>query len=549
MTNPFPPRYFWLWHLVAMKVLDVEAPGPAAEMDNSDLARSALRPEGGTRIKTALWDRIGASDETAATVALIDTGVSRRHPNLASRIDTDRSIDLTSHRYGAQHVGPADVTTPFDRERKRPFFSGLGLDGLSLAGLDPNETDFLAALVDEFAASQGVVRWLAEPEESFSVHGTACAGLIVGEPAAVKAGQSAPIPPEGLFAGGEINPDTNLLPYFGVDPLSRLLSIRTSFEQDPIQYIMAFLYAWHCKVDAIVMPRGLPDPVRSRLVPKDFLKANLETWTSRHTADLFHRLQAAPAETDPTAAQAGFLPDRPWKILEQIVIAVSRHIPVFCAAGNDGESQLIYPANLAAPDNGIIAVGAVTAEGFRSGYANYGDGLTLVMPSDDFEVLNRHQSRIDRTDPLIEMHDFNLGYGKEIAHCPLDLVSTDLPGVFGYDSGSAPWSSMIPAPAGVGGGNYTAFGGTSGATCLAGGLGVLAQRARRRAGLPPLTGPAMKAALAASAATTVPVWPGTRPLTRDPMNADDEDLMEPSYFFGAGLPDAGALIKAVTGDA
>ena len=46
----------------------------------------------------------------------------------------------------------------------------------------------------------------------------------------------------------------------------------------------------------------------------------------------------------------------------------------------------------------------------------------------------------------------------------------------------------------------------------------------------------------------IPAWavvaPGYRPLTRDTMNADDEDQLELEYFFGAGLPDAQVLVMA-----
>ena len=550
MTHPVPPRYFWLWHLAALKVIDLEL--ATASAAPSDLSLSSLRPSAGARVTRTLWDELDVGPDREAMVALIDTGVSRRHPNLASRIDTDRSIDLTTHRYGAQHIGPAPDTLPSEREAKKAFFTGLDISALTVAGLTLHETDFLAALVADYAGSQGVVRRLAEPEELFAVHGTACAGLIVGEPAVVAApGTTVAEPPEAVLSGGAINPNQNLLPYFGVDPFSRLLSIRTSFEEDPYQYIAALLYAWHCRVDAIVMPRGFPDPVRSRLSPKESLKANLEIWANRRTADLFHRLQQAPAETDAGASQPGFLTDRPWKILRQLLLAISQHIPVFCAAGNDGESQLIYPANLAEKSNGIIAVGAVTAEGFRSGYSNYGDGLTLVMPSSDFEILNRHQTRLDRNDPLLAMHDFNLGSGVDIVHCPLELVTTDLPGVFGYDGGAPPWSSVLPGEgdAAAGGGYYTAFGGTSGAACLAGGLAALAQRARRGAGKVPFTGPQMKAALVAASSTGAVVTPGNRILTPDPINTDDEIFMESAHFFGAGLPDARRLVARARSEA
>ena len=535
-----PPRYFWLWHLAALKVIDADFGPLTAPPENT--ADSSLRAVPAPAITATRWDGLTGT----ATAALIDTGVSRTHPNLATRIDTARSIDLTSHRYGAQTLPPTPDTLPATREQKKAFFAGLTLSGLHPLHLDPQDLDYLEGMVTDYRGGLGVVRQLIDAEDTFAAHGTACAGLMVGEPAMVGA-DGAAVPP-GSLTGSDINPDPNLLPYFGVDPFSTLLSIRTSFEADPYQFIAAFLYAWTCKVDIIVLPRGLPDPVRSRLDPKEELKADLETWKSRHAADLYQRLHAAPGDpVDPNGAQEGSQPDRPWNILKHLIIAISRHIPVICAAGNDGESQVIYPANLADDDNGVIAVGAVTPEGFRAGYANYGDDLTLVAPSDDFEVYTRHQSRLNRADPLIDLHDYAVGEGKRYAFCPFDLVTTDLPGVFGYDGGTTPWSQIPASPGnpGVGGGYYTAFGGTSGAACLIGGLGLLAKRARRGAGLPDLDGLGLKAALIASCSPTTIVAPGTRPLTGDLMNADNEDKFDVKYFFGAGLPDASVLIAAV----
>lgn len=537
-TN-IPPRYYWLWHLAALNVIRADF-GPVSAPP-SDPAASGLRVVAAPAIGGTVWDRIAALGPAEATVALIDTGVSRTHPNLAGRIDTARSIDLTSHRYGAQTEPVLPGTTPMTREERRAFFQGLDIRGLQLQ-LESDDNDYLEALVEELRTSQGVVRRMIDAEETFAAHGTACAGLLVGEPAALPGPDGGP--------DQTINPNPNLLPYFGADPFSRLVSIRTSFEPDPVQFITAFLHAWACGVDAIVLPRGLPDPVRSRLSPKEELKADLETWQQRRAADLFQRLSVIDGDAaDADLAQQGFRPDRPWAILRNLVIAISRHVPVICAAGNDGESQLIYPANLADETNGIIAVGAVTAEGFRAGYSNYGEGLTLVAPSDDYEVYNRHQMRIDRFDPLIDMHDFSVGAGTAYAYSHLELVTTDLPGVFGYDGGSQPWSMQLPGPEGpaAGGGYYTAFGGTSGASCLVGGLALLAQRARRAAGQPRLDGPAMKEALLAAASTEAVVAPGIRPLTPDRMNADNEDSLGHSHFFGAGLPDADRLITGVLG--
>lgn len=535
-----PPRFYWLWHLAALKVINADfgpIPGVVPPQD-----QTALRPEPAPTIGSTVWDTIPKAGQVHATVALIDTGVSRAHPNLASRIDVARSIDLTSHRYGAQTEPVLPGTSSATREEKRSYFGGLSIDTLGPLHLESHELEYLESMVAEYRASQGVVRRMIDAEETFAAHGTACAGLIVGEPALVTA-----TGPATTIADASINPNTNLLPYFGVDPHSKLISIRTSFEADPYQFIAAFLYAWSCKVDVIVMPRGLPDPTRAPLQPKNDLMADLETWRGRQAADLYARLGAeGPPQPDANAAQHGHLPDRPWKILQHLIISISRHIPVVCAAGNDGESQLIYPARLADDDNGIIAVGAVTAEGFRSGYSNYGDGLTVVAPSDDYEVYNRHQTRLDRSDPLLEMHDYSVGAAREFAFSPLDLVTTDLPGVFGYDGGVAPWSSVLPGQGnvGVGGGYYTAFGGTSGASSLIGGLVLLAQRARRAQSLTGLDGMQMKALLRGASSAATIVAPGFRPLTRDTMNADDEDQIDPEYFFGAGLPDAEALILA-----
>jgi subtilisin family serine protease len=537
MTPVAPPRYFWLWHLAAMGVIDARFGPPDDPVAGPMSAR--LEEVTGSR-----WDEIASGPP--ATVALIDTGTSRRHPNLAGRIDTKLSIDLTSHRYGAQHDGT--MPPPAPREKAQAFFGKLepSLSKLDLSKMPDEDLKFLKAMVAEYSGSTGVVRYLAEPEELIGAHGTACAGLLVGHPGLV-AGQG-PVRIGG--AGASANP--NVLPYFGVDPWSRLISIRTGFDEDALQFIAAFLYALACGVHAIVLPRGLPDPRLSRLDPLPEFAAPGEGWNTRATDYLIARRGVAAEGRDPTASETsnGYEPERPWNVLRAVVIAVSKEIPIFCAAGNDGESQLIYPANLAASDNGIVAVGAVTPEGYRAGYSNYGEKLTLVMPSDDYEVLNRHQARIDRTDPMVGMHDFDaIGAATTVPYCPLELITTDLPGAFGYDRGEAPWSALADPQTnpGIGGGYYTAFGGTSGACCLAGGLALLAQRARLATGTA-LKGVAMKDALIGSARLDTHVQPGTAPLRGDRINwhKKDEEETEPlKRFFGAGLPHAGRLLDEV----
>ncbi len=555
MPEATPTSYYYLWHLTALGVIDADyGPVPPAPPAADE---SAVRALPDPVITSTVWDAIAAAGPLRpARVALIDVGISPDHPNLTTRLDRDASIDLTTHRYGARVLDILDTTTSFDREERHAFFSGLNIAALGNMGLSNDDRDYLGDLVAEYAASEGVLRRLYHPESLFASHGTCCAGLIVGEPAVVAEEGAPSLPPDGAFYGDSdelrTSGNRNVIPYFGVDPFSKIISIRTSFEDDVRQFIAAFLYAYHQKADVIVLPRGFPDPKRSVVDPKNELKADLELWKNQDAANLFARIafadQGGP-ELEPKAAQKGSNPDRPWHILKQLILAVSKQIPIVCAAGNSGESQLIYPANLAADNNGIIAVGAVSAEGFRSGYSNYGEGLTLVAPSDDGEVFNRHQLRLDRLSPFAAQHDYTAFRLREYSYSHFSLLTTDLSGIFGYDHGSDPWSAILPYSnnPGIGGGYYTTFGGTSGASAQVGGLCALLQRAYKSRHNPGdrLSGPQIKSILKAASHPDAIVAPGTRKLTADCMNAEGEDVLDPSYFFGAGLPNAREAVEAV----
>lgn len=547
-----PPPYYHLWHLAALNVVTAEFEGNAASSGAKGRAPSA--DAACPRIRSTVWDRIAAEathEGASAVVALVDVGVSARHPNLRTRLDRERSIDLASHPYGARTTPPRDgeEASPFAAETPVAFFEGLdigGLEGIDLP--DADDRAYLDDLVASYAASRGVERTLTSVEETFASHGTCCAGLIVAEPAAVGTDGEATAPETAFGCGGTPVPNrnANVVPYFGVDPFSRLLSVRTSFENDADQFIAAFLYAWHRGADVIVLPRGIPDPVRSHLRPKPGFEEGRDRRDARERADLLRRiaLDQEPRQPDPEALLPRHDEARAWKVLRSVLLAISRHVPIVCAAGNDGESQLIYPANLATPENGIIAVGAVTAEGFRAGYANYGDGLTLVAPSNDGEVLNRHQIRLDPFDPASRAF---LGDGSDPRIVPfstLELMTTDLPGAFGYEAGAAPGSTIgVAENPGVGGGYYAGFGGTSGAAALIGGVTALCQRARRSRGLDRLGGVEMKTILVEASSRDRAVAPGLRPLTRDSMNAADESsLVPPAAYFGAGVPDASEAV-------
>lgn len=543
-----PQSYYYLWHLAALGVIDATF-GPLSPGGETDFSSPTIN---GT-----VWDTIAQAFPTAntpATIALIDVGVSRSHPNLKSRLDAVKSIDLVSHPYGAKYVA-APAASPYDPEVKAAFFAGLSTAGLGALNLTGPETGYLNSLIAELMASEGVVHTLIEGDETFGTHGTAVAGLAIGEPAMTV--QGAPALPDVLIADDGTaapNQNRNTLPYFGVDPFSRLISIRTGFEQQPDQFITAFLYAYTNGADVILLPRGLPDPVRSVINPKPELSQDLDERANWERADLFARLEEATplaSEIRPYAVGKTANRDVAWNILAKLIVAISRKVPVICAAGNDGESQLIYPASLAAANNGIVAVGAVTPNGYRSGYSNYGTKLTLVAPSDDFEIYTRHQLRVDRTDPMVDQHFYHPGNGKVIPHSHFSLLTTDLPGTFGYAGGSDPYSSILPPldNPGIGGGYYTAFGGTSGAAALVAGVAALVARANKAKHGPAakLDGLSSKAILVAACDQDVAVKPGATPLTPDPMNADNEPAKGKGYFFGAGLLDAGKAVASVLG--
>src|SRR5690349_9688042 len=206
-TAPLP--HYYLWHLVALGVIRADFANPhTGTMDLAD-----------PRILSTAWDDIATAypEATApARIALIDVGVSRTHPNLAGRIDAARSIDLVTHRHGARSQ-PDPAATPYDAEKSASFFGGVSLEGLGAIDASPAAKAWLDAVVGDLASATGVVRNLADTDETFGSHGTAIAGLAVGEPVLADGEVEAGI---GDILAGEhqIAPGSNLtlLPYFGV---------------------------------------------------------------------------------------------------------------------------------------------------------------------------------------------------------------------------------------------------------------------------------------------------------------------------------------------
>lgn len=547
--------YYYLWHLAAIGIIELEIPTNDSRT-LKEQSSGSLDKEVCPRIKDTLWDRLYNFNQsvTQARIAMIDVGASLNHPNLKNRISEQHSIDFAAHPNGAKYDKDDDVTESPARESEANYFSNLNVSDITLHGLHEDDQAFFSAYAAELKDSRGVRRRFGNIDDRFASHGTAMAGLIIGGPA-----DNADKDERKEKAGSASSLEDQVLPYFGVDPCSELISIRASFDNDPFQFIAALLYAWMHGADVIVIPRSVPDPTRDALSAKTDFLAALEDFKNRDQRDLLDRMEVLGKKENKSDPKSAFLSSsskRGWEIVRALLIEISKSIPIVCATGNDGESQLSYPASLADRDNGIIAVGAVSAEGYRSGYSNYGDGLTLVAPSNDVEVYNRHQVRIDWSTPearngRVPVPDTAM----TIPLSPLGLLSTDLPGQYGYDGDgqinqSSPDTRMDeddPTDEGY----YTVFGGTSGASALVTGVISLIRRAellQDPTGKSKRDGVAVKELLIKTASVAAPVFPGGAHLSTDRMNSEDEEVNALTYFFGSGLVSARDSVEAVLPD-
>jgi len=398
------PDYDALWHLVAM---GVRTPGH--------------KPNGWT---------FARKDKRRTRVAVIDTSVAVDHPNLVPAIDRDLALDL--------FTAPLGIFPYRDPDAKLGDL-GLNTDTHVAEGL-PGITEILGRLIDR--TSHGSRAWPERLQpcvgEEFSNHGTAIAGLVGARPATVKAVRP---DPDG--------PDEIPLPYVGVDPFCEIVPISTNFDPDPEVLIVAFLYADLIDADVVLLPRNIPDPART--VPEI---------AGREIGGVSLAEASAPAAS--TAEEAAL-----WAELAELIVNVSLKRPVICAAGNAGEENGIYPANLASEHNGIISVGAMNAKGYLAGFSA-SQNITVMGPSGDAEVFDRTQVRLDT-----RRHDYDpIGVPEpnenhKFSH--YDVVSTDVPGIHGYSD--SPYRSIEPEQGIREFGSYfCSFGGTSAASALVAGF-------------------------------------------------------------------------------
>ncbi|GAB4520819.1 MAG: S8 family serine peptidase [Roseibium sp.] len=411
MNKEAYPVYDALWPLVAMKVLTEDH-----------------KPNGWTP---------APAPQAATRVAVIDTSVAADHPNLKAAINRNLAFDLFSTRLGAfPYRGPAERVGQLDLNTSTNVTSG-----------QPHSTALLNELIDRLSAEStcwlGKVQPTAAPE--FSSHGTAICGLVGARPAIADTADGHPAPVPGATAVP--------LPFTGVDPHCEIVPISTNFDPTPESLILAFLYAELINADIILLPRTIPDPFRT---PPEL---------TEKIGDIALRDLVAPVEISEEEEKA-------WHELAQLISNISLSRPVVCAGGNGQEDAGIYPANLASEHNGVIAVGAVNAKGYRSGYAPL-RGMTIVGPSDDSETFDRTEVRQDTL-----RHDYT-GEGVPSANANakfshFDVISTDVPGAHGY-SGSPFQSPEEDGELREFGSYFCRFGGTSASSALVAGFLSLAK--------------------------------------------------------------------------
>lgn len=404
------PSYDALWPLVSMGVL---TPGPDPETTGPFHA-----PNGWT---------VQAPRRTR--VAMIDISVAVHHPNLSGSVNLDLAFDLGSTRLGA---------FPY-----RSVTDELGDLGLSVeTGLTdglPVTSRLLTELIDRLSrnATPLLKPLLPATASEFSGHGTAMAGLIAGRPAAAS----------GLDNDGK--PGEIPLPFCGVDPNCDLIPISTSFDPDPEALCLAFLYAELIRADVVVLARIVPDPLRA--VP------NLASLTigARPMVD-------AIAAAFPSKDRLEL-----WSELAELIVRSSHRRPIVCAAGNENEEHGVYPANLAADDNGIISVSAINARGQPSSYS-VGTNATVAGPSSDGEIFNRTEVRLDT-----RRHDYDPvgvpGDNDNARYSSFEIISCDVPGDPGYTAGLYQDSERVDRLRDYGS-YFCRFGGTSAASALIAGF-------------------------------------------------------------------------------
>jgi subtilisin family serine protease len=418
---------FFLWHLEQIGVL------------------GAAQPNG--KRDAPFWPDVPPAP---VKVALIDTGIDVAHPNLRDAIKGGQ-IDFATRLYGARYIAMgAPEPAP------AALWDGGTRSMAELSALLPNADDkaWLATLEQKLTETPIETLALDDPSRFFGAHGTACAGLIAGQPSEER-----------------IDGVPSTIDYYGVNPYCELIPIATPYSHEVLPVINALIYAWLQGADVIHMPRGLPDVAARSEVLKDNPQSN--------------RIDQASDDTLVPDDQASLVRlKREAQLLEALLSALSKEVYVVLSAGNDGYAgKVSYPAKNLLAGQGpaanphisdtVVVVGAKNQRGEFSSYTN-GAGIAgqlLFMPSDDDFAIDQDRLSMDVTSR--EASDYNyephIMAGRTSTHAPWSVLTTDVRGSYGYAVGTAE-DPPIGHKGLEMGAMYTLFGGTSAASSIVAGL-------------------------------------------------------------------------------
>ncbi|MCK8465186.1 S8 family serine peptidase [Aliiroseovarius sp. S1339] len=398
------------------------------------------------------WDEAkayaGVADNPPMRVVIIDTAVDYNHPNLKDSVDKALMRDFSRFDKGTFAVLDTNIVPANDASRMQIEAATMTM-----------EPDLGAAIAKERA-------WITEKynnnnndllknsqQRVFGAHGTAVAGLIGARPTTISLREPA-------FFHGRADGDFDEsvirqcveLPYAGVNPFSQIVPLSVSASPRPEMLFYAIQYA-RCLAPSIVV-----------------------------VADSWER----PAEYNGT----------PWEDLEDAFLDLCKESLVFCAAGNDDLENLVYPASLSSEREGPWAVGACERY-----YVEEGGHTTVVVNdlsySPDFEIaigleetsnheknsqwmirtLSTELPRFDQTEQKIDPWgtiDKELGSPKaSTKYPPRDVITTDLPGRFGYNPASYKYKPLADGEHYEIASLFCRFAGTSASAAIAGGLASL----------------------------------------------------------------------------
>lgn len=474
MTNPIQetileplgegsyPRYHGLWHLKELNVVDSLA-----------------------TYKSAAWTKahqeIKKNNQSRVRVALIDTSVDCKHPNLEGVINHELAIDLVSNAFGRFAQNTKLPKSDFDkfaneyREELEKEYKQLTSDLYSTKsddttlalGSEINDIEKILLLLGKMLDSLfGDQKKLAQPASlaSFSSHGTSMAGIIAGTPNEVQLHV-----PNTLRDATPREDAKIMMPYAGINPFAEIVPISTSADPSAMQSLLALIYASVIGADLIVIAAHLAGPQKQEIdaTSTDMLTKVQTSLKTEVSSDLYGDSDSPP----------GFQED--WELFDRFIKKVSVWRPIICAAGNSATDVLAYPASLARENDGILAIGARTS---ANRIASYSPGLdsnnkvTFFALSGDGERRDADLFRLDPYRTRAHQHENSGIFKEKDGKSAIELTAVeailapDVPGRFGQTG-----SIFLNAKSGKGSyfdppSAYSTFSGTSAASAIAAGI-------------------------------------------------------------------------------